>query len=389
MQQFFSIFLASLLFLSCKNNLKKETGRMNQQDSAKQCISPSAESRYALMTENADTTFKQSRDQIQYEVNAHIKIPDDMVYLPAGEFSMGGRDKRFARSDEFPVHKVKIKAFLMDQHEVTNRQFSAFVEATGYITTAEKAINWEEMKKELPPGTPKPPEAMLKAGSLQFNPPDHEVPLNNPMIWWKWSSGTNWRHPAGVNSSIADLMDHPVVHVSWTDAKAYADWAGKRLPTEAEWEYAARSGNDENVYPWGKEPVNSGPAKANSWDGKFPYINTESDGYYFTAPVKQFKQNGFGLYDMAGNVWEWCSDWYHNEYYSTLVNTIAYNPKGPETSYDPDEPYAHKKVIRGGSFLCNDAYCSGYRAAARMKSTPDTSAPHIGFRCVKDVIRPE
>ncbi|MFC0876208.1 formylglycine-generating enzyme family protein [Saccharicrinis sp. FJH2] len=356
-------------------------------DSAEVCISPSTESRFQLMVQKgnntSDNTVIQDKDGKQDE----IQVPDDMVLIPSGEFNMGGRDKQFARSDEFPVHKVKVNAFLMDQHEVTNRQFSAFVEATGYITTAEKAVNWDELKKELPKGTPKPPDEMLQPGSLIFNPSEKAVPLDNPMIWWKWSNGTDWRHPLGKYSSIEDKMDQPVVHVSWEDANAYAEWAGKRLPTEAEWEYAARGGNDDYIYPWGKESVNSGSPKANSWEGKFPYLNTEADGYYYTAPVMQFKPNNFGLYDMAGNVWEWCNDWYNNSYYSTFdLSSVADNPQGPKTSFDPNEPYAHKKVIRGGSFLCNDVYCSGYRAAARMKSTPDTSAPHIGFRCVKDVM---
>lgn len=296
---------------------------------------------------------------------------------------MGARDPQFARADEYPVHKVKVDAFYMDTHSVTNAQFQKFVEETGYITTAEKNIDWNELKKQLPPQTPKPHDSLLAPSSLVFTPPAYQVDLNDVSQWWSWVPGANWKQPQGPGSSISGMENYPVVHVSWDDANAFASWAGKRLPTEAEWEYAARGGRDEFIYPWGNELIDQGQAKANSWEGSFPYSNSLRDGYEFLAPAGQFPPNGFNLYDMAGNVWEWCADLYHVDYYTTFQpGTVADNPTGPDISYDPMEPNARKRVIRGGSFLCSDSYCSGYRAAARMKSTEDTGMSHLGFRCV-------
>lgn len=307
---------------------------------------------------------------------------EGMVFIEGGSFVMGG-DSLWGRPDEFPHHRVTISSFYMDEHEVTNRQFQAFVEATNYVTTAERKPDWEELKKQVPPGTPKPPEEMLVAASLVFQATDGPVSLNNPTIWWSWVPGADWRHPEGPGSSIDGKEDYPVVHVSWEDALAYAHWAGKRLPTEAEWEYAARGGREADVYPWGNELIHEGAVKANSWDGRFPYENTSKDGYKRAAPVKQYAPNNYGLYDMAGNVWEWCADWYRADYYQTCSNEgTVVDPQGPKESYDPDEPYAQKKVTRGGSFLCNDQYCSGFRVAARMKTSWDTGLNHTGFRCV-------
>ncbi|MEN6456266.1 MAG: formylglycine-generating enzyme family protein [Prolixibacteraceae bacterium] len=308
-----------------------------------------------------------------------------MVLIAGGSFLMGG-DSIWGRPDEFPLHEVHVSDFYMDEHEVTNIQFREFTEATGYVTTAERKPDWEELKKQLPPGTPKPPDSVLVPASLVFEPTEEPVPLNDPSVWWSWRPGANWRHPTGPGSSVEGMDHYPVVHVSWEDASVYARWAGKRLPTEAEWEFAARGGAQQVIYPWGNTPVHVGKPKINSWDGHFPDRNTGKDGYQGLAPVKQYAPNGYGLYDMGGNVWEWCSDWYRADYYSDCVqNKITDNPQGPKTPWDPDEPYAMKKISRGGSFLCNDQYCSGFRVSARMKSTWDTSLSHTGFRCVISV----
>ncbi|SFG37904.1 formylglycine-generating enzyme family protein [Pontibacter chinhatensis] len=307
-----------------------------------------------------------------------------MVWIEGGTFMMGA-DNDQARPDEYPKHKVTVDGFWMDATEVTNAEFARFVEATGYVTTAEQKPDWEELKKQLPPGTPKPDESLLVAASLVFQSPKGQVDLRDFASWWTWQEGANWRQPHGPGSSIKGKENHPVVHISWHDAQAYAKWAGKRLPTEAEWEWAARGGTQNNLYPWGNEPIHKGQPKANTWSGTFPTKNTEQDGYYHTAPVKSYAPNNAGLYDMAGNVWEWCADNYHSNYYSTIHTAVGVkNPAGPATSYDPDEPHARKRVIRGGSFLCNDSYCSGFRVAARMKTTEDSSMEHVGFRCVKD-----
>jgi formylglycine-generating enzyme len=308
--------------------------------------------------------------------------PKGMAHIPGGTYQMGGDNKQ-ARADELPKHAVTISAFWLDATQVTNAEFQRFVAATHHITTAEQKPDWEALKKQLPAGTPKPDESMLVPASLVFTATDHAVSLDDYSQWWKWVPGADWRHPRGPDSNIKGLDSHPVVHVSWDDAVAYCKWLGKRLPTEAEWEWAARGGLKNNIYPWGNEAIDTGTVKANTWQGEFPYKNSLRDKYYYTSPVKSFAANGYGLYDMAGNVWEWASDWYHANYYETFDKKTATNPQGPTKSFDPVEPYAQKKVLRGGSYLCNETYCSGYRVAARMKSTPDTSMQHIGFRCAK------
>jgi sulfatase modifying factor 1 len=305
-----------------------------------------------------------------------------MVWIKPGAFMMGADNKQ-ASPDEYPKHKVTVSGFWMDVTEVTNVQFARFVKATGYITTAERKSDWNELKKQLPPGTPKPDDSLLVAASLVFDPPKTAVDLSDYAQWWAWKKGANWRHPHGLGSSIKGKENYPVVHISWFDAVAYCKWAGKRLPTEAEWEWAARGGLQNKIYPWGNEPVDAGKVKANTWQGHFPDHNTLRDRFYGLAPVASFAPNGYGLYDMAGNAWEWCADYYNNQYYETIAHG-AVNPKGAANSYDPDEPYAKKRVIRGGSFLCNDSYCSGYRVARRMKSTEDSGMEHVGFRCIED-----
>ena len=305
-----------------------------------------------------------------------------MVHIPGGQFMMGA-DNEQAAKDEYPKHSVSVNDFWMDEHEVTNAQFLEFIEATGYITTAEKKPDWEQLKKQLPAGTPKPDESQLVAASLVFTPTSGKVELNDYSQWWRWVPGADWKHPDGPGSDIKGKEDYPVIHVSWDDAMAYCKWAGKRLPTEAEWEFAARGGLINNVYPWGSEHVNKGKPKANSWEGSFPDKNTGFDGFISLAPVKSFPANGYKLYDMAGNVWEWCSDWYRDDYYQSVNSPQGIkDPKGPADSYDPEEPTIPKHVTRGGSFMCNDSYCSGYRASRRMKTSFDSSMSNLGFRCV-------
>jgi len=293
----------------------------------------------------------------------------EMVLIKGGSFTMG--------SDEFadskPLHKVTVNSFLMDEHEVTNAQFAAFVKATGYKTVAEKPLN--------PADYPGVPAAQLIIGSGVFTPPDHQVSLDDPMQWWSYVGGANWRHPKGPASSIVGHDNDPVVQVCYEDAVAYAKWAGKRLPTEAEWEYAARAGKQTKYY-WGNELKPGGKWVANIFQGHFPNHNTKEDGYAEVAPVETFAPNTFGLYDMEGNVWEWCSDFYRPDYYT---HSPADNPKGPADSYDPDEPNAVKHVQRGGSFLCSDEYCIRYKAGSRGKGETSSASNNLGFRCVKDV----
>ncbi|WP_205512334.1 formylglycine-generating enzyme family protein [Longitalea arenae] len=307
---------------------------------------------------------------------------EGMVKIPAGDFLMGSADKE-GRPDEYPQHAVHVDGFYMDANEVTNAMFLEFVKATGYITTAERAPDWNELKKQLPPGTPKPADSLLVAASLVFTPSLQPVPLHDASQWWQWVKGANWKHPQGPGSSIKGKENFPVVHVSWDDAMAYAKWAGKRLPTEAEWEWAARAGLANQPFTWGSEPVEKGKPRANIWQGHFPDRNTAADGFTGVAPVRYYAANAYGLYDMAGNVWEWCSDWYRSDYYGQAGSKSA-NPAGPAASYDPEEPSVPKRVVRGGSFLCHASYCASYRVSARMKTSPDTGLEHTGFRCVKN-----
>jgi formylglycine-generating enzyme required for sulfatase activity len=310
--------------------------------------------------------------------------PPGMKRIPGGEFTMGSADERLPRNER-PAHRVRVDEFWMDETEVTNAEFRAFVEATGYVTTAEKKPDWEEMKKFARPGSPKPEESRLVAGSMVFTPTVEPVPILGPedyRQWWTWVPGACWEHPEGPGSTIDGKDDHPVVHVSWDDATAYALWAGKRLPTEAEWEFAARGGLDGKRYLWGDNPP--GESKlANIWQGAFPHTNTAADGFVRTAPIRSYPANGYGLFDMAGNVWEWCSDWYRaDEYERRVGKAMPTNPQGPAESWDPNEPWAPRRVTRGGSFLCHVSYCESYRPAARRGTPPDTGMSHLGFRCV-------
>ena len=302
--------------------------------------------------------------------------PAGMIWIAGGEAVLGSQEG----DRDAPLHRVRLDGYWIDATEVTNDQFAAFVEATGYVTDAERKPTPEDV-----PGAP--PEALV-AGSLVFTPPPDAVDLREFWLWWSYVPGADWRHPQGPGSSIQGRGRHPVVHVSWRDATAYAKWAKKRLPTEAEWEFAARGGLDQKRYTWGDEQRVGGVLPANIWNGDFPTRNTREDGYEQTAPVRAFLANDFGLYGMSGNVWEWCQDFYHPRGYGDGAE-VSVNPGGPARSYDPQEPGVQKRVMRGGSYLCSDVYCLGYLPGTRMKSTPDTSLCHTGFRCVSDAPPPK
>jgi formylglycine-generating enzyme required for sulfatase activity len=282
-------------------------------------------------------------------------------------------------NDARPIHRVYVDGFWMDKTEVTNKQFAKFVEATNYITIAERTPRAEDF-----PGAP--PEKLV-AGSTIFTPTIGPVPLNNHLQWWRYQKGANWRHPLGPDSDIKGQENIPVVHIAYDDAVAFCKWASKRLPTEAEWEFAARGGLEQKLYAWGDELKPEGKWMANTYQGKFPVQggDTGEDGFVGIAPVAQYPANGYGLYDMAGNVWEWCSDWYRPDYYETLARTgkVARNPQGPSSSLDPLEPKQPKRVHRGGSFLCTDQYCTRYMVGSRGRGEVNTASNHVGFRCVK------
>ena len=311
--------------------------------------------------------------------------PDGMVWIPGGEFSMGAQVPSDphdavgmqATTDSRPVHRVFVDGFWMDTTEVTNEQFARFVRATRYVTVAEQIPRAEDF-----PGAP---AATLVPGSVVFTPPTHSVSPADPYQWWADVNGASWRHPLGPKSSIAGKEQFPVVHIAYADALTYAKWAGKRLPTEAEWEFAARGGLTGQLFPWGDEFRKDGRWMANSHQGHFPDHDSGADAFTGIALVARFPPNGYGLYDVAGNVWEWVSDWYRPDYYARLASTgaIARNPQGPADSFDPDEPTVRKHVHRGGSFLCTDQYCSRYMVGTRGKGDVSTGTNHLGFRCVK------
>jgi formylglycine-generating enzyme required for sulfatase activity len=332
--------------------------------------SPSTEEAFLLTVANPD--------------HAPNDAPDGMVWIPGGEFSMGAQDPRGvpeggmqSMEDARPIHRVYVDGFWLDRTDVTNEEFARFVKATGYVTVAERKPRVEDF-----PGAP--PENLV-AGSVVFAPPDHPVSLNDHYQWWKYVAGANWRHPQGPGSNIKGKEKYPVVHIAYEDAEAYAKWAGKRLPTEAEWEFAARGGLSGALYSWGNDFRPQGKWMANTHQGNFPVDDQGEDGFKGVAPVAQFPPNGYGLYDIGGNVWQWTSDWYRPDYYAQLAaqGRVARNPHGPNSSYDPSEPDQQKRVMRGGSFLCTSQYCSRYLVGSRGKGEISSGSNHLGFRCAR------
>ena len=353
----FCLLLGSFFLLDCTNPTQQK--RSAETDSVTTCAMSGVPSRFATRSGTDTLLRQQGEDQV------------NMVMIEGGAFVMGS--KNFP--DALPLHEVEISSFYMDEHEVTNAQFEAFVKATGYVTVAEKELDPNEF-----PGVD---PAMLVPGSAVFTAPENIQGMDNYLQWWRYIPGANWRHPEGPGSSIKGKENHPVTQVAYQDAEAYAKWVGKRLPTEAEWEYAAKAGkHTDETYYWGKEKKEEGKWLANIYQGDFPKNNTKEDGFETTAPVKSFPANAYGLYDMEGNVWEWCSDFYRPDYYA---NSPKKNPKGPTDSHDPQEPGMVKRVQRGGSFLCNDQYCERYKAGSRGKGEVNSPTNNVGFRCVKDM----
>jgi sulfatase modifying factor 1 len=321
---------------------------------------------------------------LAWHTQAAPVVAAGMSLIPAGEFEMGSAVDR-AWAEERPAHKVRLsRPYLMDQTEVTNAQFERFVKATGYKTLAERPIELNSIMAQLPPGSRPPPADALKPGSLVFVTPSGEVDLRDLSQWWKWTTGASWRAPEGPKSTLKGREQHPVVHLAWEDAKAYCQWAGKRLPTEAEWERAARGGVNGLPYVWGSEKPNDAARSgwfANIWQGVFPKQNTATDGYERTAPVRRFKPNPYGLFDMAGNVWEWTADWYDPEAYQARAGRLVVDPLGPGKALGR----LAQRVQRGGSYLCHESYCTRFRPGARQGTAADSSSSHAGVRCAKSV----
>lgn len=336
---------------------------------------------FSCKNDNNETSNKLTEE---LEVNTKVRAPEGMVWVEAKTFLQGAKvNDPYAMPREKPAHLVKVDGFFIDITEVTNQQFRQFVEATDYVTVAERTIDWEEMKKQLPPDATKPHDSVLQPGSLIFNKNiDAVVSMNNYAQWWTWKVGADWQHPEGPNSSIMGKDNYPVVHVTLEDALAYCEWADRRLPTEAEWEAAAQGENTDAIFTWGNdaELLNS---NANTWQGVFPVKNESIDGFEFISPVKSYPENSIGLYDITGNVWELTSDFYNTNYYKQInTNEPLVNPKGANVAYNPSNPYLEEYVIKGGSFLCHASYCASFRISAKMGVTMDSSSDHVGFRTV-------
>ncbi len=351
MKRLIFLFGSCILFLNCKNADKKEDNPMPEQV-------------YIIQEKPSD-----------------IETPEGMVWIPGGIFQQGAvANDKMAMPHEKPANWVFVDGFYMDITEVTNEDYEKFIAATGYVTVAERTLDWEEIKKQVPPGTPKPHDSILQPGSLLFNKPKRKIDnLHDYSQWWVWKVGANWRQPEGPGSSIEGKENYPVVHIAFEDATAYCEWAGRRLPTEAEWEFAAKGGLEDAKYFWGNDDSIL-PEMANTWNGDFPNENSKADGFERSAPVSSFPPNNYGLFDMAGNVWEFTSDWYSENYY--MIDSgreILNNPVGPD---QPGNASIPAKVIKGGSFLCNASYCASYRVSARMFNTLDSSQEHLGFRTV-------
>lgn len=356
--------LSSFLLLSCGEK-KKPVGNEN----------------FASQTLSSETI------EVITQPPSGMETPEGMVWIPGGKFLQGAsKIDHLAMDHEKPQHEVVLDGFFMDEHEVTNGQFAKFVEQTGYITVAERAIDWEELKKQLPDGTPKPHDSIMQPGSLTFKKTKNRVPnLYDYSQWWDWTIGASWKHPKGPKSSIEGKENYPVVHIAYEDAVTYSIWAGKRLPTEAEWEYASKGGLTDSEFTWGDDETKLSK-NANTWEGEFPNENLAEDGHENTAPVKSYPANGYGLFDMAGNVWEYTQDWFDTRYYNQAAAAgINENPQGANLPYNPNNPLVQEKVIKGGSFLCSASYCASYRPSARMANAVDSSQEHLGFRTVMSV----
>lgn len=338
----------------------------------------------ATATENLGASAVHLEPTVEDEQTAPATVPEEMVWIPGGEFSMGSVDPTTGghchepMDDARPIHRVRVSGFLMDRTEVTNAEFRRFIDATGHVTVAERVPSAEEL-----PGVP---EALRKAGSIVFRPETAEVGLGQPLRWWAYVQGANWQHPKGPGSDLVGRENQPVVHVAFDDALSYAKWAGKDLPTEAEWEFAARGGKTGKLYPWGDDFKPEGKFAANTFQGKFPAHDSGADGTVGPADVGSYSPNAYGLYDVAGNVWEWTLDWYRSDEYARVSPLgVVKDPQGPATSFDPSEPQTKKRVQRGGSYLCTSEYCTRYMVGTRGKSDPLSSAEHVGFRCVRRV----